>query len=177
MKYFSLAALFFMLIAACKKEDKSNDDSSASGLDFGSYIKYDIGANQLELIGNTSDDYKPEEWPKWVFDLFTPLDTAKREGLEKGIVSVRALYPNPCRDTQKLQLFSNKPVNLKIVVIDNAKTVYFLKSYNIFFNDRSVPIMYNATLMGPGRNYRLFYAFSSENEQYFEKGHIDFLKN
>lgn len=178
MKQLSIIALLAFCLASCGKDDKNESDMSANGLDFSSYIGYDVNANQLELVGNTRDDYKHEDWPNWVYDLFAPMDTVNREGLEdNAIVSVRALYPNACRDTQALKLFSNKPVNLKLVIIDNQKTVYYKNTMTLPFNDRPVSLRYNSNLMPGGRNYRLFYAFSTENQPFFERGHIDIAKD
>ncbi len=176
MKQCLVAALLLLTLFSCKKKENNSGDSSASGLDFGSYIAYDVNGNQVELVGNTSDDYKQEDWPDWVSNLFTPLDTFSRKGFQKTDVTVRALYPNPCRDTQVLSVFANAPVNLKIAVVDNQQTVRFLKSTTVYFGQHLVKLIYNPALMEGGRNYRLFYGFSSENDAFFKKGHIDFSK-
>lgn len=179
MKQLTIIALLAFCLASCGDDKKdNNDNASASGLDFSSYIRYDVNANQLELVGNTNDEYKQEEWPDWVWNLFSPLDSVNRTGLEDNpIVSVRALYPNSCRDTQALKLFSSKPVNLKIAIIDNQKTVYYLRSFMLPFSDQPVSLKYNSLLMPGGRNYRLFFGFSTENQPFFERGHIDIAKD
>lgn len=175
MKNWLVVCLVSLIVTSCAKESGRNN--SASGTDFSSYIAYDVSGNQLEYINDPSDDYKDESWPQWVYDLFQPLDTVNRVDMEKPTtLNVRALYPNPCGDTQRLAIYTVAPVNLKIAIIDSRRNRYYLRSTPVYVGQQVVSLNYNTVLMPGGVNYRLFYAFSSEKEAFFKRGHIDFLK-
>src|SRR5690606_8643476 len=135
--------LGFLLVSCSKK----NDDESAAGSDFSSYQKYDINGNRLGSVGDASDDYKMETWPGWVYDLFKPLDTVRLKGYVQSEVSVDALYPNPCADVQTLQLFATQPVNLKLVIIDPFRKVYFLKSFHVPSAQQQIRLNYSELIM------------------------------
>lgn len=176
MKNWLAAGLIVLAFGSCEKDNKGSNNS-ASGGDFSSYIAYDVNGNQLEYVNDVSDDYKDEDWPQWVYDLFTPLDTVNLEGFQRpNALNVRALYPNPCRDTQTFAVFTERPVNLKIAVVDKNRTRYLLKTATVYLGQQRIPITYNTALMPGGMNYRLFYAFSYEGNRFFKRGHIDLAK-
>jgi hypothetical protein len=174
MKQIVAFLLFLLVFSSCKKSD--NSDQSASGLDFTSVRRFDVGAVQGEDIGTPSDDYKMEDWPQWVYDFFTPLDTVNLTGYLQSPVSIAALYPNPCADTQNLRYYAQQPVNLKVVVIDAQKSVYLRKSIHLNSTQHDIGLNYSGLGMAANTNYRLFYAFSAENKPNFIRGHIDILK-
>lgn len=173
MKRFLTVCLLALAIGSCKKD--SNEGPSAANMDFTSIQKYDVNANYLGSVGNISDEYTQEEWPGWVMDLFSPLDSVSLVGYNKGEVSIKALYPNPCADTQAMRLFGAQPLNMKVVVIDNQKNVYLRKSMHVFLGEQFKSFDYS-NLMMPAGYYRMFYSFSAEGAPHFRKGHIDFLK-
>lgn len=168
-----LAALFF----SCKK-DKEEEDQSANGFYFQSIQQYDLNGNRLGNINNAVDDYVHEDWPDWVHAAFLPLDSADLTGYVMSEVSVDALYPNPCADSQVFQYFATQPVNLKLVIVDIHKNVYFRKSYHLpsAQHNFGLKLNYDSTGMMPNTYYRMFYAFSAENHPKFQRGHIDIYK-
>lgn len=176
MKQLLTAGLLVLLFIGCKKDKP--EDHSASNYNFTSIRKYDVEANYLGSQGNSADDYSEEEWPQWVFDLFEPLDTVDLTGYVQSEVTVDRLYPNPCADTQVLRYFATQPANLKLVVIDNMKNVYFMNSYHLNSAIHDIGIGYRNLPMPMPSNtfYRMFYAFSAEGKPFFSRGHIDIYK-
>src|SRR5690606_20103257 len=175
MKQFFLFVLFVSALFACKKKEKS--PHSAENTDFTSIQQYDVHAVHIGSLGDASDDYKNEEWPDWVYDLFIPLDTANILGYKKSEVTIDRLYPNPCADTQTLRYFATQPVNLKLVIIDQRKNVYLRQSYHLYSTIHDIGLKYDTLDMQAGNYYRMFYAFSAENHPFFYKVHIDILKD
>jgi len=173
MKQLLTVALLGLLFGSCKTND---DGNSAAGSDFTSYQQYDLNAQRLGSVGNSSDDYRMEEWPQWVYDLFTPLDTVNLKGYNKSEVTINALYPNPCANTQTMRLFATQPVNLKIVIIDQFKKVYLLKSMHIWNAQHDIKLDYSELNMPANTYYRMFYSFSAEDHLNYSRGHIDFYK-
>jgi hypothetical protein len=174
MKQFIAVVFLFLIVSGCKKSD--SNDQSASGLNFTSIRAFDVEAAPIENRGNPVDDYKMEGWPDWVYNFFTPLDTINLTGYVQSAVSIDALFPNPCADTQNLRLFANQPCNLKLVVIDPLKNVYLSKSFHLNAGSQQIPISYQGLGMAGNTYYRMFYAFSAENKPFFNRGHIDILK-
>lgn len=173
MKQFLAVALFTVLFVSCKKKD---DNLGANSLDFTSIRQFDVHAVQIGTEGNTSDEYTMEDWPQWVYDLFSPLDTADLKGYTWSEITVDRVYPNPCADTQTMRYFATQPVNMKIVIIDPNKNVYWRKSYALYSTIHNISFDYRNTGMTAGNYYRMFYAFSAENKPYFIRGHIDIYK-
>jgi hypothetical protein len=172
MRNFLLLTLLTICFISCKKRD---DEQNSAGVNFSTYQRFDATANYLGTEGDATDDYKMEDWPQWVFDMFKPLDTVNLIGYEKSVISIDALYPNPCADTQSMRLFANQPVNLKMVMIDVHKNVVFRKSFHIPNGIQFLGFSY-AELALPPTFYRMFYAFSAEDDPYFLRGHIDINK-
>jgi hypothetical protein len=173
MKQLLTVALVGLLFSSCKTND---DGNSAAGTDFTSYQQYDLNAQRLGSVGNSSDDYKMEEWPQWVYDLFTPMDTVNLKGYTKNEVSISALYPNPCSNIQKMRVFATQPVNLRIVIIDQFKKVYVQKSMHIWAAQHDIELNYADLNMPSDTYYRMFYSFSAEDNLNYFRGHIDFYK-
>lgn len=173
MKQLLTVALLGLLFTSCKKND---DNQGGSGLDFTSVRQYDVNAIYLGNVGNATDDYTMEDWPQWVVDFFKPMDTTNLTGYKQSDVSIDALYPNPCRDTQVMRLFATQPVNLKVVIIDQFKTVYLRKSLHVFSAIHTIGFDYKDLQMPPA-HYRMYYAFSAEGKPFFFRGHIDIDKN
>ena len=173
MKRLITVALLGIIFSSCTKD---KDDHSASSTNFTSYHQYDINAQWLGSVGDAGDDYKMEQWPEWVYDLFKPLDTANLTGYAWSEVNVGRLYPNPCGDTQILRTFATQPVNLKIVIIDQFRKVYLRKSLHVPSAQQTIGLNYRELNM-PGNNYyRMFYMFSAEGKPDHTRGHIDILK-
>lgn len=175
MKQLSLIALLVTVLFSCKK--KEEDSHSAKNTDFTSIRQYDVHAVHIGSIGDASDDYRHEEWPDWVMDLFLPLDTADLRGYKQSEVTVDRLYPNPCADTQTLRYFATQPVNLKLVIIDPQKNVYFRQSYHLHSTIHDLGLTYKDLNLQAGNYYRMFFGFSAERKPFFYKGHIDILKD
>jgi len=173
MKRLLTVALLGFIFTGCKKSD---DDHSASSTNFTSYQQYDINAQRLGSVGDAADDYKMEEWPQWVYDLFQPLDTVNVSGYNWSEVNVDRLYPNPCGDTQTMRVFATQPVNLKVVIIDQFKTVYLRKSIHVFKNVNEIPFSYRNLQLPAGNYYRLFFSFSAAGKPGFQRGHVDIYK-
>lgn len=174
MKQFLAVALFAVLLVGCKKDNNATD--AAGSLDFTSIRQYDVHAVLVGTEGNTSDEYKHEEWPTWVFDLFQPLDTASLKGYVQSEISIDRLYPNPCADTQSLRYFATQPVNLKLVIIDAHKNVYFRETYALPSTIHNLSLNYKTIGLQSGTYYRMFYGFSAEGKPFFYRGHIDIMK-
>jgi len=175
MRKLLYAVLLLATVAGCKKEEDKNPNQSANGTDFTSVRQYDINGVRTGNINDATDDYTHEDWPDWVFDLFTPLDTVNLEGYTKSSVSVKALYPNPCSFTQTLNYFATQQVNLKLAIIDQNKKVYFLKSFHLFNGEPNLSLDYEGLGLLPGNYYRMFYGFSAEDAPFYHRGHIDIL--
>ena len=174
MKQLLTVILLSVLFIGCKKSDE--EPGNASGVDFTSIRKFDIEANFLGTEGNATDDYTQEDWPQWVYDIFTPLDSVSLQGYVQSEVSIDALFPNPCADTQIMRLFATQPVNLKLAIVDAEKRILFRESYHIFSAIHMLGFDYKTLLMKPKTYYRMFYAFSAEGAPYFKRGHIDIYK-
>lgn len=174
MKRLITVALLGLIFSSCSK--KNDDGHSASSTNFTSYHQYDINGQRLGSIGNASDDYKMEEWPQWVYDLFQPLDTVNLEGYSWSEVNVDRLYPNPCGDTQILRTFATQPVNLKLVIIDQFKNVYLRKSMHVYSAQHDWGLSYRNLNMPAPNYYRMFYSFSVAGRPHFQRGHIDIYK-
>jgi hypothetical protein len=172
MRQFVILALLTICFISCKRRD---DEGNAAGVDFSSYQRFDINSNYLGTVGDATDDYKMEEWPQWVFDMFKPLDTVNLTGYEKSVISIDALYPNPCADTQVMRLFATQPVNMKVVIVDANKNVLMRKSMHIPNAIHFLGFDYKELTLPPDF-YRMFYAFSAENHPFFLRGHIDINK-
>lgn len=170
-----LAVCFIALIFTSGCDKKKNTGPSASNLDFTSIRQYDINHNFLGSIGDVSDEYTQEDWPSWVYDLFTPLDSVNLDGYDKADVSITALYPNPCSDTQAIRLFASKPENFKVVIIDKNKSVFYLNSMHLFLGDQFKHFGYSGLNMNPGY-YRMYYSVSAHNNPHYYRGHIDIWK-
>jgi hypothetical protein len=169
--------LIIVLIAfsflGCDK--KKVADLSANNMDFTSIRKYDVNHNYLGYSGDVSNEYVQEDWPDWVYQLLSPLDSTNLDGYDKADVSITALYPNPCSDTQSIRLFASKPENLKVVIIDKNKNVYLLQSMHLYLGDQFKHFDYSKLNMTPGY-YRMFYAISAHNDPCYTRGHIDIYK-
>ena len=174
MKQLFTVALLAVLFVSCKKE---KDGQDSQGTDFTSIRKYDVDANFLGTLGNATDDYRQEEWPNWVIDLFKPLDTVSLVGYLESECAVDRLYPNPCANNQTMRYFATQPANLKILIVDEFKNAYFLKSYHAYSSQRTIEFDYSDLGLQPNTFYRMFYAFSAEDKPYFVRGHIDILKS
>ena len=172
MRQFLILALLSLCFISCRKKE---DEHSAAGVDFTSYQRFDLNANYLGTEGNATDDYKMEEWPQWVFDLFTPLDTVNLTGYRQSGISIDALYPNPCADTQVMRLAATQPINLKMVMIDVNKNVLFRKSFHVPNAIQFLGFDYKPLNLPPAF-YRMFYSFSAEDKPHFMRGHIDIHK-
>lgn len=175
MKQFLAICLLALAVSGCEKSN-TNEGPAAANMDFTSIRKYDVNANFLGSLGDVSDEYTQENWPDWVYTLFSPLDSVNLDGYDKADVSVKALYPNPCADTQAMRLFAAKPMNFKVCVIDNKKNVYFLKSMHLFLGEQFKNFDYKDITM-PAGYYRMFYSASAKGDPHFFRGHIDILKN
>jgi hypothetical protein len=173
MKRFLAIALSVFVLAACKKEDKTN---ASNGTDYTSIRQYDVNGIYLGNLNDASDDYTQEKWPDWVYNGFAPLDTVNLTGYHTSEITVDRLYPNPCKDTQTLAYFATAPINLKLMLMDKSKQVRYLRSVHLFNGKNSVGISYKDLLLAPGY-YRLFYGMSAENNPFFMRGHIDILIN
>lgn len=173
MKRLIAIALSVLVFSACKKEDNKN---AADGTDFTSVRQYDVNGIYLGNLNDASDDYTQENWPDWVYQGFAPLDTVNLTGYYKSEITVDRLYPNPCKDTQTLAYFATSPVNLKLMLVDQNKTVHFLKSVHLNNAKNSLGLSYKDLMLSSGY-YRLFYGFSAENYPFFMRGHIDILIN
>jgi len=173
MKQYLAAVLLALSFSSCNKD--TNEGPSASNMDFSSIRKYDVNANFLGSQGDVSDEYKHENWPDWVMDLFAPLDTFSLATYNKQEASIKALYPNPAADTQAMRLFTGTPQVLKIVVIDNQKNLYYRKVMPTVLGEQFKSFSYSGLDMPPGY-YRMFYSFSAEGHPHFNRGHIDFYK-
>ncbi len=174
MKRLITVALLGLIFSGCNK--KENDEHSASGTNFTSYHQYDINGQRLGSIGNAADDYRMEEWPQWVYELFKPMDTVNLDGYNWSEVNVDRLYPNPCGDTQIIRTFATQPVNLKLVIIDPFKNVYLRKSMHIYSAQHDWGLSYKGLGMQPNNHYRMFYSFSASGKPHFMRGHIDIYK-
>lgn len=172
MKRIIAIAILGLLFVGCKKNE---NNQGGSGLDFTSVRKYDVDAQYLGNIGNATDDYTMEDWPSWVVDLFKPMDTANISGYVMNQVSIDALYPNPCADSQVMRVFATEPVNLKVVIIDQFKTVYYTQSMNVYAGIHKIGFNYKNLHM-PATNFRMYYAFSAADKPFYYRGHIDILK-
>ncbi|HTN45433.1 MAG TPA: hypothetical protein VL098_03740 [Flavipsychrobacter sp.] len=174
MKKVWAIALTAVLFGACKKDDKTNQ--SAQGTDFKSIVQFDAESNHIGSLGDPLDDYKQENWPDWVYNLFEPLDTVDLTGYrEHPDLNVQSLYPNPCGLKQTMKYFSVEPANLKVVIIDDQKNVHLLKSIHLFNTNAKVAFDYKGLSLIPGTYYRMFFGFSAENKPFFRRGHIDIL--
>jgi hypothetical protein len=174
MKQLLTAGLLVLLFVGCKKDEP--EDHSASSVNFTSIRQYDVHADYLGSQGDAGDDYKQEDWPDWVFDLFTPLDSVDLTGYVESPVTVDRLYPNPCGNQQTMRHFATQPVNLKVVIIDELKNVYFLNSVHLNSTIHNLAFDYTDAMMPGGKYYRMFYGFSAENKPFFSRGHIDIYK-
>jgi hypothetical protein len=174
MKRLVTVALLGIVFTSCNK--KTDDGHSASSTNFTSYQQFDINAQRLGSVSDAADDYKMEEWPQWVYDLFDPLDTVNVAGYNWSEVNVDRLYPNPCADTQILRTFATQPVNLKLVIIDQFKKVYLRKSMHVHSAQQDWGISYRGLGMTAPNYYRMFYSFSAAGKPDFLRGHIDIYK-
>lgn len=176
MKQFSVIVLFITVLISCNKKEEDNPHD-ANGTNFTSIRQYDVHAVHIGSIGNATDDYQQEVWPDWVMDLFKPLDTVNLTGYIQSEITVDRLYPNPCADTQTLRYFATQPVNLKIVLIDQEKNVYLRKSFHLPSAIHDLGLKYDSLHMAANKHYRLFYGFSAQDKPFFNRGHIDILKD
>ncbi|MBS1741081.1 MAG: hypothetical protein JST88_11140 [Bacteroidetes bacterium] len=174
MKRFIAATLLGLALTGCNK--KTNDDNSAAGTNFTSYQQWDINGQRLGNVGDVSDEYRMEDWPDWVYNIFKPLDTANLTGYNWSEVVVDRLYPNPCGNTQFLRTFATQPINLKLALIDPSKKVYLLKSMELNSAQHDLQLNYTNLGMTTPSYYRLFYTFSAAGKPYFQRGHIDIYK-
>ncbi len=172
MRQLLTAALLVFIFVGCKK-DKDEEDHSAQSFNFSSYHRYDINGNYLGSIGNTTDEKAHEDWPDWVFDAFAPLDSINLTGYQVSEVTFDKIYPNPAADTQNIQVFATQPVNLKLLLVDNTKKVYYLRSIHVPAAIQRFGISYANLNMPAGTNYRMFYGFSAEGKPFFKRGHVD----
>lgn len=173
MKRLVTVILLGIIFGGCKK---TNDDNSSSSTNFTSYQQYDINAQRLGSMGDASDDYRMEEWPDWVYGLFTPLDTANLDGYNWSEVNIEKLYPNPCGNSQTIRAFATQPVNLKIVIIDQFKRVYLAQSIRMYNGQQEIRLNYTGLGMEANNYYRMFYSFSALGKPHFMRGHIDIYK-
>jgi len=174
MKRLLTVALLGIIFSSCGKKD--NDEHSASGTNFTSYQQFDINAQRLGSVGNATDDYRMEEWPQWVYDLFQPLDTVNLEGYNWSEVTIDRLFPNPCGDTQILRVFATQPINMKLVIIDQSKKVYVAKSLHVNSAQHDMGMSYRGLAMPANNYYRMFYSLSAQGRPHFQRGHIDIYK-
>ena len=162
MKRLLTVALLGLVFTSCKK---TNDDHSAASTNFTSYQQFDINAQRLGSVGDASDDYKMEEWPQWVYDLFQPLDTVNLDGYNWSEVNVERLYPNPCADTQVLRTNATQPINLKLVIIDQFKKVYLRQSYHVYASQHTLGLSYKGLNMPGNTLVSGKYCFTSCSEK------------
>jgi hypothetical protein len=174
MKQLLTIALLSVIFIGCEKDD--DKPSNANGVDFTSLRKFDIESNFQGTEGDATDDYTHEDWPQWVYDIFKPLDTVSLQGYIKSPISIDALFPNPCADTQIMRLFATQPINLKVAIVDINKNVLLRNSYHVFSAIHFIGFDYKELNMKPKTYYRMFYAFSAEGMPYFSRGHIDIYK-
>jgi|GEM_PF-1371136 len=174
MKRLITVALLGFIFTGCKK--KTDDGHSASSTNFTSYQQYDINAQRLGSVGDASDDYRSEEWPKWVYDLFKPMDTVNLDGYTKSEVNLEKLFPNPCGNMQMIRTFARQPINLKIVIIDQFKNVLLSKSIHVPSAQHDIELNYAEAAMPANNYYRMFYSFSAAGKPHFQRGHIDIHK-
>lgn len=173
MKRLLTVALLGLVFTGCKKD---NDDNTAASTNFTSYQQYDVNAQRLGSVGDAGDDYRHEEWPQWVYDLFKPMDTVNIDGYGWSEVNIEKLYPNPCGDVQNIRTFATQPINLKIVIIDQFKNVYLRKSIHVFSAQQDWTLNYAGLGMQAQSYYRMFYSFSASGKPHFLRGHIDIYK-
>lgn len=174
MKRLVTVALLGIICTGCNKT--TEDDHSASSTNFTSYQRFDINAQRLGSVGDAADDYRMEEWPDWVYDLFKPLDTADITSYNWSEVTIEKLFPNPCADTQILRTYAAQPANLKIVIIDPSKTVYLRKSIHVPSAQHDLGISYKNLNMPGNAYYRMFYSISFKGKPHHQRGHIDIFK-
>jgi hypothetical protein len=170
-----LLVVCFIAIMFVGCDKKSNHGLTADNMNFESIRKYDVNLNYLGYTGDVSGQYVPENWPDWVYELMSPLDSVNLDGYDKADVSISALFPNPCRDTQSIRLFASKPENMKVMIIDANKNIYLLQSMHLFLGDQFKHFDYSKLNMTPGY-YRMFYEFSAHGNPGYARGHIDIWK-
>lgn len=174
MKRLITVTLLGFIFTGCNK--KTDDGHSASSTNFTSYQQYDINAQRLGSVGDAADDYRHEEWPQWVYDLFKPMDTANIDRYSFSEVNIEKVFPNPCGNVQMIRTFATQPVNLKIVIIDQFKKVYLSKSMHVPSAQHDLQLNYETAAMPADNYYRMFYSFSVAGMPHFQRGHIDIYK-
>lgn len=155
-----------LLLASCQK------DKEESTLDLSGQVYTDVTGNVARINGAT-DDYRPESWEPWVYQLFSPLDTARLPAAAADSVYLFHAYPNPCRPVQNLPFRSFDSVNVKIVVVDKQRHAWLRSSVLRPAGNNLVPLNYTSFAGDVDSLYRCYVGFSTAGHPYFLKAHYD----
>ncbi|WP_207496122.1 hypothetical protein [Aridibaculum aurantiacum] len=175
MKYrYFLPILMFVLVAqsSCRKETPAD----------GTGITDKIDASRItttDALGNITHDIDPTDWTydtTWAADeravITNPL-AAQLANMETGVVSIYPAYPNPLRDKVTFSFKNTRQSLLQIVIVDR-----FLQVKDRFFftttpGSSSFTFELDEEKYINNINYRMYYAFFSQADGLYYKGHGD----
>jgi hypothetical protein len=154
--------LFFIFLSSCAKDEATINVSSIFGTD-------GTGSPTGNIGGNTSDQWKSQNFTDAEMKLFSELDTASLANttMPTGVL-IYAGYPNPFRDYFKINARSDGNYSGTLIakyVIVNASMKPIVKNSKRLSSDLGFGIDGNF----PSGKYRIYVTYSSNGNPHFLK--------
>lgn len=169
--------LITLVITSCSKE--SEESANGGTMQFVSTSIRGITMRDMNgaFIGTIdASDWKTNDiFPAAINAYFNFTDTLDYTGADTSTLDI-VCYPNPFEQIVALQINSSNPTIFKLLLIDEANTIYMQHSFALHSGGN--PLIYDLTdaNLQPNKLYRLYYKFYNQQKKNYASGHGDLKK-